>query len=157
MPLNFTVLPISNKNISWLYSRLALDLHYIVWSQTSLILIKKDLRLKDRMHWAACWACHESAYFIIFVFFSYTTEGISGWPRLLAFHLSGTPSLTTGTRPPSCIHLHNRLYMQYMVITYRQRMVYRWIKSIDEYMIGNDRQNNIIFTTLSLYHEKELF
>ena len=27
-------------------------------------------------------------------------------------YLSGTPSRTTGTRPPSCLHLDNRLYIQ---------------------------------------------
>ena len=30
---------------------------------------------------------------------------------LSALHLSGTPSLQTGTRPPSCFHLDNSLYM----------------------------------------------
>ena len=45
-------------------------------------------------------------------FSDYTTEGYySGLPDLLALYLSGTPSLTTGTRPPSCLHLDNRLYM----------------------------------------------
>ena len=44
------------------------------------------------------------------VFFSYTTEGYySGSPSLLALRLSGTPSLETGIRPPSCFHLDNCL------------------------------------------------
>ena len=33
------------------------------------------------------------------------------YPDLLALHLSGTHSLTTGARPPSCLHLDNRLYI----------------------------------------------
>ena len=28
---------------------------------------------------------------------------------LPALYLSGTPSLTTGIRPPSCLHLNNRI------------------------------------------------
>ena len=35
----------------------------------------------------------------------------SGYLGLPALHLSGTPSLRANTRPTSCFHLDNRLYM----------------------------------------------
>ena len=41
----------------------------------------------------------------------YTNGGIhSGYLCLLALYLSGTPSLMTGTSPPSCLLLNNRLW-----------------------------------------------
>ena len=44
------------------------------------------------------------------LFFTY--RGIlSEYFSLQALHLSGTPSLKTGTRPPRYLHLHNRLYI----------------------------------------------
>ena len=43
---------------------------------------------------------------------SFTNGGIlSGYRSLLALHLSETPSLKTGTSPPSCQLLDNQLYM----------------------------------------------
>ena len=33
------------------------------------------------------------------------------WVKYLALHLGGTHSTSTGTRPPSCTRLENRLYM----------------------------------------------
>ena len=36
---------------------------------------------------------------------------LSEYLSLLALHLSGTPSLRTGSRPPSCFHLNNHLYI----------------------------------------------
>ena len=36
---------------------------------------------------------------------------LSRYSSLLALHLSGTPSLKTGTRSPRYLHLHNRLYI----------------------------------------------
>ena len=33
---------------------------------------------------------------------------LSGYLSLLALHLCGTPSLRTGSRPPSCFHFNNR-------------------------------------------------
>ena len=50
----------------------------------------------------------------VFCSFSLYNGGIfSEYPNLPAFHLSGTPSLKTGTRPPSCLHLDNHLYIQF--------------------------------------------
>ena len=43
--------------------------------------------------------------------FLYNTGIFSWYHSLQALYLSGTPSLTTGTRPPSCLHLNNRLYI----------------------------------------------
>ena len=41
-----------------------------------------------------------------------TNRGVlSGYPCLLALHLSRTPSLTNGTSPPSCLLLDNPLYI----------------------------------------------
>ena len=42
---------------------------------------------------------------------------LSGYLSLLALHLSGTPSLRTGSRPPSCFHLNNRLYILNIIVT----------------------------------------
>ena len=43
---------------------------------------------------------------------NFISRGIlSEYLSLLALHLSGTASLRTGTRPPSCFYLNNRLYM----------------------------------------------
>ena len=41
----------------------------------------------------------------------YNGEIFSGYQSLLALNFSGTPSLKIGTRPPSCLHLDNRLYI----------------------------------------------
>ena len=38
---------------------------------------------------------------------------LSGLQSLLALYLGGTPSQMTGTRPPSCKHLDNRLYINW--------------------------------------------
>ena len=46
------------------------------------------------------------------VLFLYNGGIFNGYPSLLAFHLSGTPSLMTGTRPASCLHLNNHPYVQ---------------------------------------------
>ena len=37
----------------------------------------------------------------------------SGYQSLLVLYLSGTPSLRTGTSPPSCLYLDNHLYMTF--------------------------------------------
>ena len=41
-------------------------------------------------------------------------ENVSLYLSLLALHLSGIISLKTGTSPPSCLLLDNRLYIQYI-------------------------------------------
>ena len=47
---------------------------------------------------------------------SFTNGGIlSGYQKLLALHLSGTPSLKTGDSPPSCQLLDNQLSMTFDV------------------------------------------
>ena len=46
----------------------------------------------------------------------------SGHQSLLALYLSGTPSLKTGTSPPSCIHLDNHLYI---LLLCRKTEIYR--------------------------------
>ena len=49
--------------------------------------------------------CQTSVLFLI-------SGGIlSGYLSLPALHLSGTSSQRTGTRPPSCLYLDNRLFM----------------------------------------------
>ena len=46
------------------------------------------------------------------MFFSYTNGLIlSGYLSLLALQISGTPSLMTGTSPPSCLLLDNHLFI----------------------------------------------
>ena len=45
------------------------------------------------------------------VLFLYNGGIFRGYQSLLALYLSGTPSLKTSTRPPSCLHLNNRLYI----------------------------------------------
>ena len=54
--------------------------------------------------------------------FLYNGGIFSGQPNLLALYLSGTPSLKTATRPPSCIHLDNRLYMMPGYLTFGTRV-----------------------------------
>ena len=41
-----------------------------------------------------------------------------------ALYLSGTPTLETGTRPPSCLFLENHLYMQSVKIFQQSKLVY---------------------------------
>ena len=50
-------------------------------------------------------------YFQTSVLFFISRGILSGYSSLLALHLSRTPSLKTGTGPPSCLLLNNRLYM----------------------------------------------
>ena len=45
------------------------------------------------------------------VLYLYNGMIFSRYLSLLALYLSWTPSLKTGTSPPSCLHLHNRLYI----------------------------------------------
>ena len=50
--------------------------------------------------------------FVKQVFFLLSMEGsLVDIRAYLALYLGGTPSQETGTRPPSCLPLYNRLYM----------------------------------------------
>ena len=64
--------------------------------------------------WVGAW--HGACYMMVVMWWGwekclYNGGIFSGYQTLLALHLSGTPSLKTGTRPPSCLHLDNHLYI----------------------------------------------
>ena len=84
--------------------------HSIAWrNRNSKIYSQRKRRNKRVFNYCQTKECFTT---VKQVFFSYTTEGYySEQPDLLALYLSGTPSLMTGTRPSSCLHLDNGLYI----------------------------------------------
>ena len=66
-----------------------------------------NCRVIDRVSIQLCSIYRQSP-----IFSSVNKKAILANFMQISFYLSGTPSLKTGTRPPSCLHLDHRLYMR---------------------------------------------
>ena len=67
---------------------------------------------------ASSYKCHQFLqYFILYQLWIVVLK----YQSLLALYLSGTPSLKTGTSPPSCLYLDNPLYMYKLLAHYSTR------------------------------------
>ena len=88
----------------------------------------------------------------------YFTNGgiLSGYQSLLASHLSGTPSLKTGTRPPNCLLLDNCLYIwfHFLKISPKYYGYFLLVQSVSKVIIDFSQ---FLFWVLLLYIKRHHF
>ena len=53
---------------------------------------------------------------------------------ILALYLGGTPSTSTGTRPPSCISLENHLKMLNLVLRYLDKFWHNFLVGYEQFL-----------------------